>query len=399
MKKLAIVTTHPVQYHVPWLVRLAERQIQVKVFYTWEQSGQGAVYDSGFGKKIQWDIPLLTGYDYDFVPNTSPRPGVERFLGLINPTLIPQIEAWEPDSILVIGWSYYSHLKCLLHFKGKIPVFFRGDSVLLHERWGLRKLARRIFLTWVYSHVDYALYVGSHNRAYYIKHGMQPEQLIFSPQAMDIARFSEPDIKYTNQAKAWKEELGIPPEHLTVLFAGKMTDVKNPYFILDLANACKELPISFIMVGDGRLREDLERRAEGKGNVRFLGFQNQSMMPAVYRMGDVFIMPSVSETWGMAINEAMACGRPVMASNRVGCAADLVLENKTGITFRTGDTGKCVQFLQRLCEDRSLVAEMGMTSTAVIQFFSFSHVVDSVALALRQPEIIPRKHWMPHAAM
>ena len=394
MKKLAIVTTHPIQYHVPWLVRLVEKQIHVKVFYTWEQSSKGNVYDPGFGKNIQWDIPLLEGYEYEFVHNSSSRPGTERFLGMVNPGLIEKIEAWGADSILVFGWNYYSHLQCLRHFHGKIPVFFRGDSVLLHEKRGLKKIARRLFLTWVYRHVDYALYVGTHNKSYYLKHGLKPSQLVFSPQAIDIDRFSEPDSDYTRHAQKWKKELGIPAHHITVLYAGKMTNVKNPYFILELAKACASLPISFIMVGNGHLKEDLQKRSAGNGNVLFMDFQNQSVMPAVYRMGDVFIMPSVSETWGMGINEAMACGRPVMASEKVGCAADLVLENKTGITFGVGDTEKCVRFLTGLCEDRGQLAEMGVSSTALIQFFSFSHIVDSVAQVLNQPIIYRRRNLL-----
>jgi glycosyltransferase involved in cell wall biosynthesis len=391
MKKLAIVTTHPIQYHVPWLVKLAERGIFVKVFYTWEQSREGNVYDPGFGKNIRWDIPLLDGYEYEFVRNSSPRPGTEHFFGMINPGLIEKIESWDPDSILVFGWNYYSHLQCLRHFHGKIPVFFRGDSVLLHEKRGLRKIARRLFLTWVYRHIDYALYVGINNKSYYIKHGLKASQLVFSPQAIDIDRFSEPDAEYTRHAQVLKKELGIPSQHVTVLYAGKMTNVKNPYFMLELADACKHLPVSFIMVGDGHLKADLQKKAEDNRKVLFMDFQNQSVMPAVYRMGDVYIMPSVSETWGMGINEAMACGRPVMASNKVGCAADLVLENKTGITFTAGDTEKCVRFLTLICEDRRQLADMGMSSTALIQFFSFSQIVDSVAQVMKQPMIYQRR--------
>jgi glycosyltransferase involved in cell wall biosynthesis len=250
--------------------------------------------------------------------------------------------------------------QCLRHFHGRIPVFFRGDSVLLHERTGWRRVASRLFLTWVYRHIDFALYVGANNKSYYLKHGLRSSQLVFSPQAIDIERFSEPDKDYSDHARQWKKDLGIPDHHITVLYAGKMTSVKNPYFILALAEACSALPVSFIMVGDGHLKEDLQKKAEGNGNVKFLDFQNQRIMPAVYRMGDVFIMPSVSETWGMGINEAMASGRAVMASEKVGCAADLVLENLTGITFGVSDTGKCRRFLESLCADRSVLTEMGV---------------------------------------
>ena len=96
-KKLAVVTTHPIQYHVPWLISLAEKGIRAKVFYTWEQSGLGSVYDPGFGQHIRWDIPLLEGYDYEFVANTASRPGLDHFRGIINPSLIGGIDAWKPE--------------------------------------------------------------------------------------------------------------------------------------------------------------------------------------------------------------------------------------------------------------------------------------------------------------
>lgn len=162
-----------------------------------------------------------------------------------------------------------------------------------------------------------------------------------------------------------------------------MTEVKNPDFVLDLAEACKDLPVSFIMVGNGYLKEPLQQRAKNNPRVHFLDFQNQRIMPAVYRLGDVFLMPSLSETWGMAINEAMACGRPVMASNKVGCAADLVLENKTGITFGLHDIKKCRDFLESLYKDRDRLEEMGTSGKALIQFFSFTHIVDSIAQVVK----------------
>jgi glycosyltransferase involved in cell wall biosynthesis len=378
-KKLAIVTTHPIQYHVPWLIRLAEKNISIKVFYTWEQSALGRVYDPGFGQYIRWDIPLLEGYEYEFVENTSSRPGLAHFHGIVNPALVGKIKAWSPDALLVIGWNYNSHLQCLRYFHGRVPVYFRGDSVLLHEKPGWRKLFRRVFLSWVYQHVDFGLYVGSHNRAYFLRHGLREDQLVFSPQAMDIDRFAEPHELYTRQAQEQKAIAGIPPGQLTVLFAGKMTRVKNPGYVLDLANACGDLPVSFLLVGDGHLKESLVQRAEGRANVHFLPFQNQSMMPAVYRMGDVYIMPSLSETWGMGINEAMACGKPVMASEMVGSAVDLVVEERTGIVFAPSDIDKCVDFLRRMSADRRLLGQMGANAQEHIQSFSFSRIVDSVA--------------------
>ncbi len=178
MKKLAIVTSHPIQYNAPLFALLNKcGKVIPKVFYTWHQSQAGLKYDPGFKKTIQWDLPLLEGYDFTFVRNISKDPGTHHFKGLVNPSLNEEIAAWEPDAVLVFGWSFTSHLKCIRHFHNKIPVLFRGDSTLLDEAKGVKTFLRRLFLKWVYAHVNLALYVGTNNKAYFLKHGLKEHQL------------------------------------------------------------------------------------------------------------------------------------------------------------------------------------------------------------------------------
>ena len=189
MKKLAIVTTHPIQYYAPLFKLLSERkQIDIKVFYTW---GEASVkkFDPDFGKNIDWDIPLLEGYDYEWAQNVSANPGSNHFKGIVTPGLVTQIKSWQPDATLVFGWAYESHLKVLRYFKNKIPVYFRGDSNLLDEQKGPRSVLKTIFLRWVYSHVHHAFYVGTNNKAYFKKYGLKENELSFAPHAIDNKRF------------------------------------------------------------------------------------------------------------------------------------------------------------------------------------------------------------------
>ena len=159
MKKLAIVTTHPIQYNAPWFKLLAQRNnVQLKVFYTWSQA-QHSVKDKVFGKEIQWDIPLLDSYDYEFVENVAKKPGSNHFFGIDCPKLIDTLKNYKPDIILFFGWNFKSHFKAMRYFHGKVPVWFRGDSTLLDEQKGLKTLLRRLVLKLVYSYVDKVLYV------------------------------------------------------------------------------------------------------------------------------------------------------------------------------------------------------------------------------------------------
>ena len=164
MKRLAIITTHPIQYNAPLFELLAERnKIDIKVFYTWGKTVLEQKYDPGFGKVIKWDIPLLQGYDYEFLENISADKGSHHFKGIDNPDIIDSIKKYEPDAVLIYGWAFKSHLKVLRYFKNKIPVLFRGDSTLLDKKSWVSSLKRNLFLRWVYRHIDFALYVGKNN--------------------------------------------------------------------------------------------------------------------------------------------------------------------------------------------------------------------------------------------
>jgi glycosyltransferase involved in cell wall biosynthesis len=385
-KKLAIVTTHPIQYNAPWIKLLAESgNVHVKVFYTLSQSENGKLYDKGFDKNFSWDIPLLDGYEYEFITNVSSKPGTHHFRGIINPGLIQSISCYEPDSILVIGWAFQSHLSVIRYFSGKKHLMFRGDSTLLNEKAGfsLKKTFRRNFLKWVYNYVNTALYVGENNKEYFLKHGLKEHQLVFAPHAIDNKRFEENSTSHYETAMLRRKELGIPEHHLVVLYAGKIEPVKNVSFIIRLAKTLDHAGISFLIVGNGPMEDQIKQEAVYCNNVYFMNFQNQSVMPVVYRMGQVFLLSSFSETWGLALNEAMACGRPVMASYKCGAAADLVNE-KTGLVFNADDTTDVANFLLKLSEHPQLLKESSRAAIAHIQFYNFKRITSAIEIAMRE---------------
>lgn len=336
-RKLAIVTTHPIQYYAPVFRALAEsRAIDLRVFYTWSQSADQELYDRGFGTEVKWDVPLRDGYPHQFVQNVSRHPGTDHFDGLQNPTLSAEIERWKPDALLVIGWSSHSHLRALRHFKGRLPVLFRGDSNLLDGSPWWRTALRRGFLRWVYSHVDVAIAVGANNRDYFAWCGLPPQSIAVVPHSVDTRRFASHAADHERRAAAWRSELGIEPGAIVILYAGKFQEKKNPGLLLDAFAGLSD-QAHLVFVGQGDLEAQLKSRAAGRPNIHFLQFQNQRAMPAVYRLGDVFVLPSKGpgETWGLALNEAIASGRAVIASSKVGGARDLIHQGANGWEFES----------------------------------------------------------------
>ena len=229
--RLAVITTHPIQYYAP-LFRLLhlEKRVHLKVFYTWGEAVLSNKYDPGFGKKIEWDIPLLEGYEYEFCENISTEPGSHHYKGINNPFLIQSILQFKATHVLVLGWNFKSHLQVLRYFKGKIAVLFRGDSTLLDQQAGfsLKKLIRKIFLAWVYRHINLALYVGTANKAYFKNAGLREEQLVFAPHAIDNERFIDTTGTYDAEAIVWRRQLGIEDTELVFLYSGKFEEKKNP---------------------------------------------------------------------------------------------------------------------------------------------------------------------------
>jgi glycosyltransferase involved in cell wall biosynthesis len=382
--KLAIITTHPIQYYSPIFQLLARNpKISLRVFYTWNRSSTNN-FDHGFGKAIEWDIPLLEGYEYIFVQNTSQKPGSHHFMGMVNPTLETEIQTWGAQAVLIFGWSYYSYLKIIRSLKGKIPVFFRGDSHLLNEKVGLKTFARRVLLRWIYSNVDYAFYVGQNNKQYYLTHGLKEDQLTFAPHAIDNMRFmSNADI-YHKDAMEWRKAMGIKENSTIYLFAGKFEPKKNPLLLLKSFIALENTNAYLIFVGNGILEEELKRIAASYPNIHFLDFQNQTKMPIVYRLGNVFVLPSQGpgETWGLAVNEAMACGLPVIISDKVGCGVDLVKNKINGYIFKSENMNELTDAMRNFVNSQLLLRKMGEESRSIIQEWSIQAMVESIEKAI-----------------
>lgn len=382
MKKIAIISSHPIQYNAPLFALLAEEtEIDLKVFYTWGENSINEKYDPDFQQHIEWDIPLLNGYHHQFLHNTSEDPGSHHFKGIINPDLNYEIEKWGADIVWVWGWSFDSHLNAMRTFKGKREVWFRGDSTLIDEPKGfnLRKIIRRLFLTWVYRNVDKAFYVGTHNKAYFIKHGLKENQLVYGPHSIDNQRFADPNGEYSEKANEWRKELGITDNQKVLLFAGKLEAKKNPFFLIQLAKVLPVKDYKIIFVGSGPLEEEL--KVEATVNCIFLGFQNQKKMPIIYRLADIFVLPSFGpgETWGLAINESLASGTKVVASKFCGGAIDLINENNGMIFNPKTETSKVLNYILNIGEQK-----LNSVKGSILLSHTYSQVIQSVKKELEQ---------------
>ena len=389
--RLAIVTTHPIQYYAPLFRRLEERgEVRVHVFYGWGGASEATV-DHGFGKTFAWDIPLLDGYEHSFVENVSPDPGTHHSAGIDAPGMVDAVAGWKPDAVLVFGWSFKAHQRVMRAFHGRVPVFFRGDSTLLDERGGvagrLHALMRRIGLRWVYRSVDHAIYVGTHNRTYFEAHGLRGDQLSWAPHAVDNDRFSgahtdAPD--YEAEALQWRRDLGIGDRERVIVFVGKLEAKKAPDVLLAAFGKVTTDRAHLVFCGAGPLEDVLREHAASRPDVHFVGFQNQARMPVAYRLGDVVVLPSrgPGETWGLAVNEAMASGRAVVVTDRVGCAPDLVTA-ANGRVVPADDVEALAAALDEVLAPGSAEA-MGQASRELVEQWSIDEAARGIERAVQR---------------
>jgi glycosyltransferase involved in cell wall biosynthesis len=391
--KIAIITSHPIQYYAPWFRYLVqETNIQLKVFFLWN-FGITKQLDNGFKQVIQWDIPLLDGYDHAFVPNISADPGTHHFWGLQNPTLLQQVKLYEPDAVLLMCYNYASIYKFIWSWNTKqVPLLFRGDSHRLIFSRSFKEWLKKQWISQVFSRFAACLYVGAANYEYFRYHYVTENRLFLTPHAIDNDRFFAQAEVAHQQAQIWKQELGISTTDHVILFAGKFENKKRPLDLLKAFIRADLKQVSLLFVGSGVLEAELKAATAQYANVFIAPFQNQTFMPRTYAIADLVVLPSygTGETWGLAINEAMCMARPIIVSNHVGCAQDLIEDGVNGLIFPAGDVQALTLALTKAFADyksssdkaQSRLAQWGKAGQEKIRQYSYAQTSAGLLKAL-----------------
>ncbi|MDG1953020.1 MAG: glycosyltransferase family 4 protein [Gammaproteobacteria bacterium] len=352
--RLAIVVTHPIQYLAP-LYRELAKQMEVEVLFCHRQNAKGQA-DAGFGVEFEWDVPLTNGYQYRWLKNISKRPGLGHFFGTNAPELADLLSSGCYDAVWVNGWNHKCYIQALWHGRRNgLPVLCRGDSQLGMTKGFWKRCLKRAIYPFLLRSYSAHLCVGTRNRRYLRHFGVPEKKLFKMSHFIDTEFFARMAAKArsTKERQILRKEWGFTDNTFIFLFVGKFISKKRP---IDLLEAFIKLgakdygkEIGLLFVGDGPLRHALEQMASKVDNkVAFAGFRNQSELPACYVTADAIVLPSeASETWGLVVNEAMACGIPAIVSNAVGCAPDMVEEGVTGFSYPLGD----VRSLEKAMKD------------------------------------------------
>jgi glycosyltransferase involved in cell wall biosynthesis len=384
-----VVTSHPVQYQAPLFQRLArDPQFDLAVYYGHDGSLVGE-FDADFGLPVSWDRPLLAGYRSAFLTSCrTGRRGRILTISIVN-RLLSEFRWERYDAVLIHSYATASSaVGYLAAYLSRTPVLLRTESELIRPRSGWRNRIRRFFVRVVVRFTSGFLVIGAANREFYHSLRIPENRLFDTPYAVDNEFFSSARSDVLSERQRVKGELGFPPELPVVVFSGKFIERKRP---LDLAEAVRRLlregiQVGLLMIGEGELRARIERFVtdERLPFVHLTGFVNQTGLAKYYALGDVFVLPSQFETWGLVVNEAMLFAMPAIVTDMVGAGRDLTEPGVTGYVYPVGNIDALTGHLRTLIIDPDRRRRMGDAAKAKILTWSFDEDLSGILAALRE---------------
>ena len=387
--RLAIVVQYPIHYHLPLFRALdADPDIELAVLFMqrrWSASG----YEPDVDAVVDWGLSMFEGYPFEVFPNRSPRRDGAGFWKFINPRLVWRVATGPYDAVCVYGHFYLTHVAAIAAARlGGKRLVIRTDSYNLGDRSFPLRVVRHMVYRPIHRLAHVLLHVGHHNRRFFEDFGARPRQLLYAPFVVDGARFAAESARLAPRREALKAGFGVAADRNVVLFCAKFMAKKQPMMLVDaFLDAGLGDDWVLLMVGDGALRRSCEARVaeRGAGNVVFAGFLDQNAIGRAYAVADLFVLPSAyHETWGLVVNEAMHFGCPVIVSDRVGCAPDLV-EGKCGLVFPWNRPEALVAALRRMAGDDEYRARCRKGALATIAAWSVTEYVAGMRRALGLP--------------
>jgi glycosyltransferase involved in cell wall biosynthesis len=381
--KVGIFATHPVQYHVPlWRGLAAAADLEVKVFYFSDQGVTGKI-DPGFGQAVTWDVPLLDGYEHEFVQKDS----IQAVTRSTIPALAEFLARERFDVVLLNGYMH-RFARQLVSMKRRFGyrIVLRGEFTDVTETpraWWKQSL-RDSYLRWFYRRVDHFCPIGSESLDHLEKRGIPAARRTLTRYAVDDSLIERQKADCPRDAA--RKALGLSPETLLFLFSGKLIPRKQPLLLAKAAAALAANPcFALCYLGSGEQLPAVEALLRPLLGERLLmpGFVNQSELGRYFAASDVFVLPSAYDTWGLVVNEAMHWGLPCIVTDKTGCHRDLVVPNETGYVHRWDSATELQAHMQMFLDHPEQAPRMGSRALEKIETFRIARTVEDLLTAVR----------------
>lgn len=352
-----------------------------------------AIELSGSDETYAWDllegadgfqrVTVFPGKDVDFEPPLMVRDQLWRTLTKHNPSVL-----------LVAGWSASWALAAIQWAAdNKRPVVMLSAST---EQDEVRSAWKEMIKRRVVRLCGAALVGGTPHVDYLTNLGMPKERIFTGYDTVDNACFTDGAEQARQDAKRLRSELSLPQHYF--MTTSRFIEKKNIPCLLKAYSIYRRQTNSdawgLVLLGDGQLRDDYFRCCQELGlgqSVIFSGFKQYHELPIYYGLADAYIQASTTEQWGLVVNEAMACGLPVIVSERCGCAVDLVKDGCNGFTFDPYDVHALAGLMCKLSENESMRETMGKESLNIIGRWTPDTFAEgfwkAVEVALKLPQL------------
>ena len=346
------------QYHAPVYRKVAEMGAPVEVVYGSDFSVRG-YRDREFGASFAWDRDLTEGMKCRFL-----EPEAGSYEEVTGKGIGQALDEIRPQAALLCGYSHPFDKKAFVECRRrKIPILLRAETTdhAVKRSW-LKNRLRDWKLRVIYRECALVLPIGTRSRQHYRRLGVPEQKMVDSPYCVDESSFHFDEASRSSLRAQGKERLGIQdsgcrirgshPETVWILFSGKLVERKGPDLLVEAVGQLQKEGemVGIVFCGSGEMEKELKRRCEElKIPAVFAGFVNQSGLSEIYHACDLFCLPSRrGETWGLVVNEALLHGLPVVVSEAVGCAPDLVRSDECGAIFESGKVESCVEGLKKV---------------------------------------------------
>lgn len=349
--------------------------------YAWDRVNQSQLFQH---------VTLFQDSDIETEPMTEVLGRLYKVMNETKPTVVA-IPGWSSKgSLAVFSW-------CM---DNAVPIVIMSDSTLHDSRRVFWKEAIKKRLLGLCAS---AFVAGSPHVEYTMMLGMQREYILTGYDVVDNDYFMRGAAQAKKNAEQWRLQLGLPDRFFLVIARFLREDVtkspiKNLNGLIHAYYQYRKLAgqdaWSLVILGDGEIRSELEKIVKDLGiesAVLMPGFKQYSELPLYYGLADAFILPSMKETWGLVVNEAMAAGLPILVSENCGCAADLLEDCQNGFLLNPHDGNRMAACMLRMASDSCDRIAMGQASRQIIAHWTPQTFAENLWRAVETARTEPRK--------
>lgn len=379
-KKLAIYALHPIMYQTPIFKELTSSilhiqfPIEVKVLFGSDLSLK-EMYFEEINTTFKPDTPsLLEGYPHKFLKNYAKdeRGG---FFSRMNFGIFRELFCERYDAILIHGYESLTAWLILIVAKlSGTKILWRGEAVLrgIENNASLKQRVKKVVLKYFFKGCDAVMYSCSGNKYYLQFYGVEDKKLFSIPCAVNNQFFQDEKVKYEKNKKQIKRELEIDSDDMVILFSARFTKRKRPLDLLRAVASIEHSKITILFVGNGPEYNSMQEFAvENHLKTVFTGFKNQSELAKYYSIADVDIVISDYDPSPKAMNEAMNFSLPIIVTDVVGTAYDLVEDGKNGFIIKVGDIDILAKKLDYLMKHKEKISEFGKKSLEIVNQWNY----------------------------